>query len=215
MTIYNKIMQTVLKLRWLFVVAVLASATIAAAQQPVPGQEVPLSLSWSNPGRELGAGASFNVYFSPIGDPASQNWTLVTNVPGTMDTAQFRGPAGGGLFAVTTSNYWGELRPQGRLGLAASSPITVAWNYPAHNDPDLSFKVYHSQDSSIPMEEWQMATNVPGTLRAVTINLPAGRHLFALIASNPLGDSDFSEATGTPALPSSPSQSRLAPMPKP
>ncbi len=169
-------------------------------------------MSWSGPGSESGPETTYKVYFSRFGDPASITWTLLTNVSGTVDTVRLYGPYTGGMFTVATSNYWGEALPLGQATFPAVQPVTLAWDYEADPDPDLQFKLYHSQNPSLPMPQWEVLTNVPGTLRAVTIQVAPGFHLFSLTATNSLGESDFSPPAQTPPLPSNPTFVRLTPL---
>jgi len=206
------------KLKVLLAVAIVTAVASVSAQNkgssssdPEEAKSLPLALTWAQPGAELGSEAAFKVYYAPIGDTVPRIWTLVTNVSGALDQVQLDGPLGGGLFAVTTSNYWGELRPETRTVFPSSVPITINWGYEADTDPDLRFKIYHSQTAGLPNSQWQVLTNVAGAVRSVTFRLPPGFHQFALTASNALGESDFSEPMSTPPLPVNPALIRLWP----
>jgi hypothetical protein len=70
--------------------------------------------------------------------------------------------------------------------------VQLVWSYPiALQTPDLIFKLYHSTNLLLPMRQWKLVTNVPGTARNVRVPADKLMDFFALTASNYLGESKF------------------------
>lgn len=105
----------------------------------------------------------------------------------------------------------------GAVDLSQPQPRTLAWDYAETNDLEtLSFKLFSSKTLDTPLVEWGMFTNVPATNLVLTtkngtntfsfafMQVPA-REFFVVKASSVFygGDSDFSNVTNTPALPTS------------
>lgn len=78
----------------------------------------------------------------------------------------------------------------------AGSPKTVRliWTYPADEvTPELGFVIFSSTNIAIPLTNWLVLTNAPGTSRSLVITAVPGKNYFAMKATNALGESDFSE----------------------
>jgi len=76
--------------------------------------------------------------------------------------------------------------------LPPTPTVTLSWDYPADQlGTNLTFKVYHTTDISLPMENWTVMTNVVGTNLSTKIPMGPGAHFFALTASNSAGESAF------------------------
>src|SRR5262245_38834326 len=59
--------------------------------------------------------------------------------------------------------------------------IRILWSYAvSRQTPDLVFKVYHSTDLGVAMENWPLLTNVPGSVRSVTLPASQPREFFIL-----------------------------------
>lgn len=81
-----------------------------------------------------------------------------------------------------------------------SGDIAVTWDYAAAELPEMTFRVYTSQDIAVPMAQWQLLATVVGTNYANLTVIP-GRHYFVCTASN-FWTSEFSNVTHTPGVPS-------------
>ena len=70
--------------------------------------------------------------------------------------------------------------------------VRILWTYAvAMQTPDLVFKLYHSTNLGVAVKKWPLLTNVPGTLRSVTVPINQPQEFFILTASNYLGESKF------------------------
>jgi len=70
--------------------------------------------------------------------------------------------------------------------------VRILWTYAvAMQTPDLVFKLYHSTNLAVAVKKWPLLTNVPGTLRSVTVPVNQRQEFFILTASNYLGESKF------------------------
>lgn len=84
------------------------------------------------------------------------------------------------------------------------TPITLAWNYPTNElSTNLTFRLYHSTNITVPLTNWTVITNIAGTNTSVSLPVLPGAHFFALTASNFWGESDFSNVASTPPAPRS------------
>lgn len=73
-----------------------------------------------------------------------------------------------------------------------SPTVTLSWDYPSDQlGTNLTFKIYHSTDITVPMTSWTVLTNVVGTNLSAKIPMGSGAHFFALTASNSAGESAF------------------------
>lgn len=101
------------------------------------------------------------------------------------------------LVAATTSTHAQSLQsPKGAEVFQAivlpPKTVQIAWSYPANSEtPDLVFKVYHSTDLGVPLSQWELLTNIPGSLRSATLPANEVREFFVMTASNYLGESNF------------------------
>lgn len=83
-----------------------------------------------------------------------------------------------------------------------ATKITLMWDYETNQvSPELVFKLYSSTNMTVPLTNWTVLAVVPGTNRSVTLPVEPGVRFYALTASNWWGESDFSNAVGTPAAP--------------
>ena len=89
----------------------------------------------------------------------------------------------------------------GAVGMAAPRPsgaggprtVLLAWDYPVNlQTPDLIFKIYHSTNALLPLKNWPLLTNVPGTVRTAAIVANRPIEWFVVTASNFLGESGYS-----------------------
>ena len=85
-----------------------------------------------------------------------------------------------------------------------SDTVTLAWDYPsAELNTNLTFKLYHSTNPTLPLAQWMPFTNIAGTNLSVALSINVGVHFFFLTASNWWGESDPSNVASTPAPPRS------------
>ena len=90
------------------------------------------------------------------------------------------------------------------LAAPPSGNVTLLWDYPlAERTPDISFKLYHSTNITIPLTNWVCITNVASTATNINVKVTPGVNFFTLTASNFWGESDFSNVAATPAMPRS------------
>lgn len=81
---------------------------------------------------------------------------------------------------------------------AGPTPVTLEWD----SKPGVAtFKLYSSTDLAIPLANWTLLTNVPGTQTNVTIQMNPGAMWFYLTASNFWGETGPSNITNTPVVP--------------
>jgi hypothetical protein len=85
-------------------------------------------------------------------------------------------------------------------------PVTLAWTYP--DTPPDWFKLYHSTNLTLPLTNWAVIAQVPGTnsdglVTSLQISIEPGLHFFYLTASNSFWriESDPSNTANTPGLP--------------
>jgi len=91
-----------------------------------------------------------------------------------------------------------------------SGRVNLVWDYPTNElSPDLVFRLFHSTNITVPMTNWVVLTNVPGTSTSVSVVITPGIHFFVMTASNFWGESDFSNVASTPALPRSATSPRI------
>ena len=70
--------------------------------------------------------------------------------------------------------------------------VTVSWDYPAEQlGTDLTFKIYHTTDLSVPVTNWTVVANVMGTNLSTKLPLVPGAHFYTVTASNAAGESNF------------------------
>ncbi|HEY9510756.1 MAG TPA: hypothetical protein VIV82_12925, partial [Verrucomicrobiae bacterium] len=70
--------------------------------------------------------------------------------------------------------------------------ITIGWSYPVNFEtPDLVFKVYSSTNLNLPLNDWSLMTNIPGSCRSAILAADKPQEFFLMTASNYLGESDF------------------------
>jgi hypothetical protein len=82
--------------------------------------------------------------------------------------------------------------PRPAIPAPSSKTIRILWSYAiASQTPDLVFKIYHSYDAAVAVRYWPLLTNVPGSVRSVTVPMNQPREFFILTASNYLGESRF------------------------
>ncbi len=92
--------------------------------------------------------------------------------------------------------------------------VVLQWDYPvADYTPDMVFKIYATDDLSIPMTNWVVVTNVAGTTNylptdtivtnQVELPITAPIQFYTATASNWWGESDFSNNTNLPPQPRS------------
>lgn len=73
-----------------------------------------------------------------------------------------------------------------------SKTVTIGWTYPVQLEtPDLVFKVYQSTNLGLPIREWALLTNIPGSSRTAILGADHPQQFFLMTASNSLGESDF------------------------
>ena len=85
-----------------------------------------------------------------------------------------------------------------------SDTVTLVWDYPsAELNTNLTFKLYHSINPTLPLAQWTPFTNIAGTNLSVALSIDVGVHFFFLTASNWWGESDPSNVASTPAPPRS------------
>lgn len=100
------------------------------------------------------------------------------------------------------------------LAVAASPPsgrVRLAWDYePTELSTNLTFVLRHSTSIATPLTNWLVLTNVVGTNLTIEVQITPGQHYFVLTASNFWGESDFSNVAGTPPLPRSAVNLRVA-----
>ncbi|GEM_PF-3242296 len=65
----------------------------------------------------------------------------------------------------------------------ATKKITLSWDYP-ETDSQIVFNIYETTDLSVPMNQWNLVTNV--TERSCTLSIQDGCHFFTVSASNTL-----------------------------
>lgn len=69
--------------------------------------------------------------------------------------------------------------------------VTLVWDYPATElNTNLTFKLYSSTNITVPLTNWPVATNVPGTITNVTLPIQPGMTFYFVTASNEFGESD-------------------------
>ena len=77
--------------------------------------------------------------------------------------------------------------------LPPAKKVRVSWSFPVNREtPDLIFKLYHSNTLLRPLRNWNLLTNIPGTLRNVDLPAVKAAEFFVMTASNYLGESGFS-----------------------
>jgi hypothetical protein len=78
------------------------------------------------------------------------------------------------------------------LVAAPKKMVQIGWSYPVNFEtPDLVFKVYHSTDLHLPLQQWSLLTNLPGNTRSATIVADQPQEFFVMTASNSFGESNF------------------------
>ncbi len=81
--------------------------------------------------------------------------------------------------------------------------ITLAWDYPAA-ETNVVFKLYWSGTLAVPWNQWKVMTNLPGTVREISIAVQPREMFFVITSSNFWGESDPSNTASTPPPPRSP-----------
>lgn len=72
------------------------------------------------------------------------------------------------------------------------TPVRLSWTFPTNREtPDMIFKVYHSFNLGVPVSQWGVLTNIPGSLRSLSLTASFPVELFTLTASNYLGESGY------------------------
>lgn len=73
-----------------------------------------------------------------------------------------------------------------------SKKVRIGWSFPvAFETSDLVFKVYHSTDLRVPVNQWPLWTNIPGSNRFAEVSADQVQEFFVVTASNYLGESGF------------------------
>lgn len=72
------------------------------------------------------------------------------------------------------------------------TPVRLSWTFPTNREtPDMIFKVYHSFNLGVPVSQWGVLTNIPGSLRSLSLTAFYPAEWFTLTASNYLGESGY------------------------
>lgn len=81
--------------------------------------------------------------------------------------------------------------------------VTLIWTYDTNLlSTNLCFLWYESTNITVPMNQWQLYTNVVGTNLSVQLDIVPGEHYFVGTASNFWGETSvFSAIAYTPPLP--------------
>ena len=97
------------------------------------------------------------------------------------------------LYSPRAAETFGTLSAAPAAGTPIVKTIRISWSFPIEaQSPDLIFKLYHSTSLAVPVDQWPVLTNIPGTVRSAVIVADKVCEFFALTASNYLGESDFS-----------------------
>jgi hypothetical protein len=192
--------QTKWVLIWMAVVAGGQSSYALSIQSPKGGElfngsqvmAAPsvkqVQIQWDYPLNRQTPDLVFKVYHTTSFSQSLQQWSLLTNLPGTARTASFAADKPQEFFTVMASNSLGE------FSVDAIPPKTVRleWNYPIQlQTPDLVFNIYHSSHLKRSSSQWALLTNVPGDIRSVTVLADKSQDFYVLTASNYLGESKF------------------------
>lgn len=95
-------------LKILCAIVVGISLTISVATAVIVPPTPTVTLSWDYPADQLGTNLTFKVYHSTDITEPMENWTVLTNVPGTNLSTKIPLGPGAHFFALTASNAAGE-----------------------------------------------------------------------------------------------------------
>lgn len=77
-------------------------------------------------------------------------------------------------------------------GPVTPTPVRLSWTFPTNREtPDMIFKVYHSFNLGVPVSQWGVLTNIPGSLRSLSLTAFYPAEWFTLTASNYFGESGY------------------------
>lgn len=99
------------------------------------------------------------------------------------------------------------------IGVAQADTIKLAWEADTNGQvlAECGFKVYQSTNITIPLTNWNVLTNIVATNAQIggtnfqcALQVSPGQMFYAVTMTNFWGESDFSNTTQTPALPTNP-----------
>ncbi len=91
------------------------------------------------------------------------------------------------------------------LSLVAGA-ATVSWLYPSDELSGTTFRVLHTTNVALPLDQWQTVSTVEAATNA-TVDIQPGRHFFTVTASNFWGVAPGENVVSTPVPPKPPKAS--------
>jgi hypothetical protein len=188
----------------------------AYGQEPPPiPDSAPVVLGWDYP-ESTDTTLGFVLLHSTTTNTAMTNWTRLATAGREARKIEVTVARGVNYFSMIATNFWWDSDPSNvtntpeltvKMGDfkvkkgGGKGVVELTWSYPVTADGSLSFEVYHSASSSVPIAQWAVIATAEGTARAVNLTVTPGSNFFVARAKNFWGYGPFSEVASTPDLP--------------